>query len=190
MSEATLGTLVLAIFIGLSTQASAGFINDTIGARYYFPDTSTLFADGGSSVVSPTATFNFTAAGYSFPTVTVGDTTVTATFDTAGFYQAATFNGFEIDDVTRNPGITGVTATSNISGFVASDVSFTSDAVYVNLVGFTVTTSSNISVTVQFSAVPEPSSVILLGTGILSACGLGLRLRRKAKALELFHVDR
>ena len=166
--------VVVALSLGGVGRADAGFLTDTLQGTYYFPTVGSTYQGPLSEVVNPTATLNFTSVS---SVVTISNTSITETFTTSTGYSTSTFNGFVITDLTKNPAITGFTATSNIAGFVPADVSFTSNSVSLNQQSLSVTSASFVTINLQFAAVPEPSSLAMCG--IASLAGLGYIARRR-----------
>jgi hypothetical protein len=126
--------------------ARADFVGDTVGLVYYYPDSSTVFANLGTGVV-PTVFDLFPAVccqadGTSYPgsysaTVTANQIIVSLNPDDPNLWNTfASFNGWVLTDITQDPGITGVTIGSQ-SNFAldASMISFTSDSSAVNWIG-------------------------------------------------------
>jgi hypothetical protein len=171
---------VLGIMIVGAEQAQAGFEGLTVHGEYLYPDTATVFQDLGNAVITPGFTFNFTNSEV---TVAIGDTTIDTRFFTTA--NAATFNGPRLTVIGSAPAITDVAIdpATNVPGFDSSRLSFTSDSILENIQGLAFPANGNIRLNVQFaSAVPEPSSFVMVGTGVLIGVGCLWRRRKRATA--------
>ncbi len=153
--------------------AHADLLGDSIHVVVAFPTSTTSVLDLGNYAVPDTGTY----PGVLSFTITQDTITLTAT-QPEGFNTAA-FNGLEFTDITTDPGITSATFRPGFA-FAGGVASFTGDEVFINLEGNTVTPGEQLIVDLGFDpavpATPEPSSIALLGTGVL---GLGGVLRRR-----------
>ena len=176
-----LGFAVVVLTISASSRAEAGFINDTIHGYYLFPTTTSVNQDLGIATVNPTAFFN----NVGINAVTVFNTDmVLSTLVPTDQKTTATFNGFGLLDTTGTFGITSFTVdpATNVAGFVASDVTFTSNEVFINIEGLFLTSSEVIQIDFTFapSSVPEPSSLALCGIAGGIALVASWRRRRRS----------
>lgn len=189
---------VLAIAAGCSLllspgDARANSLTGSVGITWLYPNTSTTYASDtigvGSSLACPPA--SPICAGYSevggSQTFSVGSSAISYTAygsssgSTPANYSPGAFNGFDFTGLTLTSGsLTGYSLTTNIGGLSNSDVTFGSSFIEINLAAlpvngyFTLDLNPNSETTV-----PEPSSLVLLGTGLLSLVGF---MRRKAMA--------
>ena len=176
------GCSVKKLVIGISAllasaPALAQFTGDTVNGTYKYPDNTTVFINLGNQVVSPTATFTF-LTGTPNTTAAVGASTITLSFSGTGDFTGATFNGVTITDLTDSDIIGVELGSSNVAGFDASRLSFTSNSVSLNLASLSTTSDSSIVANVLFSAAAGPElstwAMRLEGFG-----GIGRALRRR-----------
>lgn len=167
-----------AAFAMASSPAVADLTGDTVNGTYYFPDSSSVYSNQGNQTVSPLATFTF-LTGVPNVTAAVGGSSILLSFDANGGFNGASFNGVKITDLTAS-NITNVflDASTSVSGFDASRLSFTSNSVSFNLQGLTIGAQNSVRANLSFgSEAPEPGTwaMMLLGMG---AVGFAMRRRR------------
>jgi hypothetical protein len=163
-------------FIGLCLPAHATLIGATVDVQRLYPDVSTLISDGGSTTVSGVVEYP-NLASFS---VNIIDTQLLIGSLAAGnlSFTGAAFNGFEFSfsGVT----ITGATVNGSSTFLGSPAISIVGNKIFLNYSGLNTgngATTSIIDVTTAASGVPEPSTLTLLGAGLL---GLGFRYRRRS----------
>jgi hypothetical protein len=177
-----------AIGVVLSVSAShAGLLGSTVNVSAFFPDTSSLFSNGGDTTVSGAIEY----PSGSFPTynttwqVDITDTQMIISDAGAqgGFpFGPATFNGF-ILTVLSGPVITSA-VTDAASQFSPVDVTVVGgNEVEVNFEGVDASNATPLTSIIDIEttssvAVAEPTSLALIGVGLL---GLGVLRRRQMR---------
>jgi hypothetical protein len=144
--------------------AKATFAGDIVTVNYEWPDLGTvLYAGGSSTIAAGGTTFDMSSGGV---LADVSSSNILLTFPGGWGFSTApkTFDGVVVTDPLAV--ITGVSlASTNIAGFVASDLSFDANNVYIDFPFppfSSLDAGASVSADVQFaSPVPEPKSLYL-----------------------------
>ncbi len=143
-----------------------GWTGDTLQEVYYFPYSTSVYFTPPTFSVPATGVEGESDRGGAFY-LSVSSTSITAAnFQFSSYWTTASFNGFEITDLSGNPEISGVTidASSNMVGLTASDISFTSNTVTVNWEGLSFNTSTIVKLDITFDPPLDPSQVSVAQT--------------------------
>ncbi len=141
------------------------FGTDTLIEYYLYPNLGTIFSVAPTFMVPATVMVGETGHTPIF-SLMVANNSITATdftFDSS--FASGAFNGFEVADLT-GADISGVTIdpSTNMAGLTASDISFSSNAVFVNWVGLSFTTNTIVKLDLTFDPPLQPSQVSLAQT--------------------------
>jgi hypothetical protein len=168
---------------GVGTVRTCCFAGDQTGIFGFIPDGTTgtnldfVFGPAGMPPVTPTPTPFLSLGGFTFTVTSFGPGNVPGTpialvQDGTAVNASLTVNGF-----VTGPGLTGP---RNFSGSYTTQFPGTTIAQVINQVENNTGFSKTLSATFTVSAIPEPTTVALMGTGLLAIVGVGLRRRTNA----------
>ncbi len=163
--------LLLALSSG---QAFADLLGANVTVEILYPNQGTVFnVFGTGTVTAGGLTLTDTEPGGPFYSVTVFPTEVTLTNISGGdiLTLPGSFNGLYIHVNSGGSAINGATlAIDNISpGLSPSDVTFDATDLWLNAPNRLIPPGLDLQVDLQF--VPEPSAMVLLGSGLLGLIG-------------------
>jgi hypothetical protein len=166
----------------MATSANADSLDgQTITSTCFFPDTSTIFA-GPQTTVVPSGISDF--AGLA--DVTFSSNNILITLDRNANVNAVAFDGFNFADVVGIFSTVTLDASSTYAGFDASRIMFNANQIFVNVADLPGLTGQTISLDINASAspTPEPSSLMMLGVGLLGLAGLALKGQRSQTSIQ------
>jgi hypothetical protein len=151
----------------------------TIRLTYEFPSLGAVWnVNTHDLVVGPGVEISNFPVGDPRTNVDVSDTNIFVTYNSSATWTPAAFNGFHIFDLFGSiPDFTAVSINpiTNLTGFGDARITFDADNIWVDWNGLSFDSETIVSLDVE--AVPEPGTLLLLGTGI---AGLAARRRQRS----------
>ena len=175
MKQPALLSAVVLACCAVTGRAQVSFNGDTVSVAHYYPDLSTIWADGGS-VVAPT-TVMIDPGGTPHYTVSIHDSSLSVNFLLGAGWIDSTFDGLVVSQIDGT--VTGVSADTNLSGWDPAHLSFAAHSIYANWRGLPFDTGSYFNVTVTFQPIPEPPAYAWALGGL--AMGFCVWRRRASK---------
>jgi len=170
---------LIATVIVPSMAGATSLTGDSIQIYYLYPDQTTVYDTLGPVTVPNSG------VGDALDWSITGDTiSLIPDFGSANF-GAATFNGYEFVDLSKDPEIIGVTvdAASTATGITLADVSFTSNSVFFNFQGQILRGTAIYDLAFAPVATPLPAALPLFATGLAGFGLFGWRRKRSSQAI-------
>ena len=158
----------------------------SVGVTWLFPDLSTTFATQNVTVgAGPEIQCAGSEAGTGLCTgfvdaasIDIGAQTLSLTIDSGTVpWTSSAFNGYEFSGLSAGGAWTGYTLTTTFAGLDASRITFTPDAVWVDMEGITPAAGESFAITLDAAPVPEPTSPALLLGGLGAIAWMARRRR-------------
>jgi hypothetical protein len=148
--------------------AQTSLNGEVITTTYLFPDTGTIFS-GPVDTTVPGGISNF--AG--FADISFSGHNILITADRNAQINDVLFDGFVFFDPNGIFSTVTLDGSSTYAGLTASGITFNANQIFVNVVGLPGLSGQTISLDINSpSPTPEPSTVLLYGTGMLALFGL------------------
>jgi len=176
----TIFTSIGLLWGGSATQA--GFLIGKPLRMTYEAPLDTVLVGPVDFVVGPGVEYDFTPSNFANLALDVSDTSILLDFTGLFFPAGVPFNGIRLVDFTGTiRPIIGVEidAATNVAGFDAARLFFSENEIRINIQGLGFTSADRIVLNVVPAAVPEPSSLALLGTALSAMAFVGLRRKFK-----------
>jgi PEP-CTERM motif len=181
---------VAAIAVGISiltggSRVQAGFLEGQTLSLEIQSGGETFFGPD-QFVVNNTVEIALNNPGLASFNMEVTDNTITFTFTETAVLATEPFNGYILTAISPGTppfGSITVDPATTLAGFNASDLSLDSTHFNINVSGLEVFTGTvlKLDVSPAVSSVPEPSSLVLAGLGLLVIGGISRARRRPEK---------
>jgi len=161
---------------------AALFEGQQVRLTYELPSLGSIFDTRTFTVGAGVEASNFpTTTGVPLTNIDFSDFNIFVTYLSATTWTALSFNGFHVFDMNGTiPAFTSISINpaTNMSGLDASRITFDAENIYVNWNDLFFAPSTIVSLDINSQTVPEPSAMLLLGSGLIGLVGLRRRLKK------------
>jgi hypothetical protein len=168
--------LAAGLTIGVIASPAAAAVNltgATASAVLLYPDTSTVYANGGTQTVGAGVEFGPGSFAPAAGSIDVASRTITFFTNQVATYGPGAFNGYRID-LSGYAGSLGRAVLDASSTYTPTSVYVSGNSVYIDLIG----TSANGGFAQINLGVPEPANWALMIAGF-GLAGAAMRVRRR-----------
>jgi FecR protein len=148
-----------------TVKVPSNWVGDTLQESFLYPNLQTTYYTSPTFTPPASGVLGDPDFGGAL-TLAVSAAAITVTFLINGIWSSASFNGVEVADISGDPLISSVTIdpSTTVFGLTSGDISFDSNAVWIDFAGIVSNVGSVIKLDVTFDPPLDPSQVSVAQT--------------------------